>query len=74
MRKGIALQIPQELFEQIETAADSSYDGDRNEAIQALIAKGFEYESLVDSWDDASMWRRIRWAVSGEIDTNTESE
>lgn len=74
MRKGIALRIPEELFEKIEMVAESEHEGDRNDAIQVLIKRGFKYEALRAEWEQASVWQRIRWAVSGWDRDEVDSE
>ena len=68
MMKGIAVQLPRDLLDEVEEVAEAECDDDRNEAIQRLIEGGLERREREERWHDASVWRRVKWAVFGRED------
>lgn len=65
--KGIAVQLPDDLYEELDELAAESYEGDLNRAVRETLRHGSEYRSLKSAWESAPVWRRFRWAMAGDL-------
>lgn len=59
--KGVAVQLPNDLYEELDELAAETYEGDLNRTVREVLSQGSEYRTL----KSASIWRRFRWVLTG---------
>lgn len=64
--KGVAVQLPDDLYEELDELAAETYEGDLNRTVREVLSQGAEYLALKSS----SVWRRFRWVLTGDSGSN----